>query len=41
MTKVRYEISNGRTLCVKCHRKTDTWGAGALKSLTNSQTAGG
>lgn len=21
-----WDISNGRTLCVECHRKTDTWG---------------
>lgn len=23
---LRYELSNGRTLCNPCHRKTDTWG---------------
>lgn len=23
----RYELSNGRTLCVSCHRKTETWGS--------------
>jgi len=23
---LRYEVSNGRTMCVGCHRKTDTWG---------------
>ena len=23
---LRYEVSNGRTLCKICHRKTDTWG---------------
>lgn len=24
--KLRFHLSNGRTLCVDCHRKTDTWG---------------
>lgn len=24
--ELRYEIGNGRTLCVECHIKTDTWG---------------
>lgn len=25
--QLRTDLSNGRTLCVSCHRKTDTWGA--------------
>lgn len=24
--EVRFDLSNGRTLCVDCHRKTKTWG---------------
>lgn len=24
--ELRYEVANGRTLCIPCHRKTDTWG---------------
>lgn len=26
-----WDISNGRTLCVDCHRKTDTWGGASVK----------
>lgn len=24
--KLRYRVTNGRTLCIPCHRKTPTWG---------------
>ncbi len=24
--ELRYDLNNGRTLCVPCHKKTDTWG---------------
>lgn len=28
--ELRLEVSNGRTLCVNCHLKTDTWGRGQM-----------
>ena len=30
--ELRFELSNGRTLCVDCHKKTDTYGG---NSITN------
>jgi len=30
-TGLRYKVENGRTLCLICHRKTDTYGARAHK----------
>ena len=29
--ELRFELTNGRTLCKECHMKTDTWGGGAKK----------
>lgn len=29
--ELRFELSNGRTLCVECHQKTDTYGEKAKK----------
>lgn len=28
--ELRFELSNGRTLCIECHQKTDTYGAKIL-----------
>lgn len=36
--ELRYELSNGRTLCIDCHKKTDTYGwKGYWKKLIASR----
>ncbi len=37
--ELRLELSNGRTLCVPCHRKTDTWGYSSAKIVHQKSMA--
>jgi hypothetical protein len=39
--ELRYDINNGRTLCLECHKKTDTYGAKLYHQLRKQKLAGG
>lgn len=34
---LRYELNNGRTLCVNCHRETPTWGVRSVQEVYYGQ----
>lgn len=38
--ELRTDISNGRTLCVSCHKKTDTYGSKARKYIKQKEQYG-
>ena len=37
--ELRFELSNGRTLCVDCHKKTDTFGRKAINIYEKNSTS--
>ena len=37
---LRFDVSNGRTLCVMCHKNTETYGWRSYNKQKSSQTSG-
>lgn len=36
--ELRFDLSNGRTLCIECHKKTPTYGRGSFKFKQHEKT---